>query len=162
MTESVRMVTDSQWRYLHQKINALTDIVFELKQEVKEYRKPKRGLRFWESIPSERECNDVLTMLNFTTSYDGFINRLAGFYDCEPMGVYRDENVDPKYKAIYHKHKKACYSRGPTIDRQTVLHEFFHHLVAQGVVFVKKHEEEEKADRYAEVFLKRAGWELEK
>ena len=156
-TENYRLVSDSQWRYLHSKINYLQESVVDMKSTIREMRRPKRGLRFSEALPPASVCRDVDSMLLGTTSYDGFMHRLSAFYECEPMGIYRDDNVDEKYLAVYQPDRKACFSRGPTLNRKTVLHEFFHHLVNLGIVFVDKKDEEDYADRFARIFLQRGG-----
>lgn len=157
MTDNYRLVSDSQWRYLHSKINYLQESVAEMKRTMRINQRPKRGLRYSESIPPASVCRDVVSMLVGIKTYDGFIQRLSAFYDCEPMGVLRDDTVNEKYLAVYRRDKKACYSRGPTVDKATVLHEFFHHLTNLGVVFVDKEDEEDYADRYARAILTRAG-----
>ena len=156
-TENYRLVSDSQWRYLHNKINYLTESVADMKSTIRTIQQPKRGLRYSEAVPPASVCRDVVSMLVGTTSYEGFIRRLSAFYDCEPMGVLRDDNVSEKYLAVYRRDEKACYSRGPSVNRKTVLHEFFHHLTNLGVVFVDKKDEEDYANRFANAVLHRAG-----
>ena len=155
MTAEYRLVSDSQWRYLHQKLNYLQESVADMKSTIRNMQRPKRGLRYSEAIPPASVCRDVVSMLVGTTSYDGFMQRLSAFYDCEPMGIYRDDNVDEKYLAVYRSQEKACYSRGPSLERRVVLHEFFHHLVNLGIVFVDKKDEEDYANRFAKAVLHR-------
>ena len=157
-TEEYRLVSDSQWRYLHGKINDLQGTVMKLWRTMDEMQRPKRGLRYHEAVPPESACRDINSMLLGSTSYAGFMSRLAGYYGCEPMGNKRDDSIDPKYRAVYRPDYKTCYSRGSSVGRKTVLHEFFHHLVHLGVVFVDKKDEEDYAERYASTFLDRAGW----
>lgn len=157
MVEKHRYVSDSQWRYLHSKINSLQKSVDTLRESFENNNKPKRGLRFYEVVPPESVCRDINSMLIGTNEYDGFLNRLADYYGVTPMKCYRDDDLDPKYKAEYRPRSKACFSAGPSIARATVLHEFFHHLQHEGVVFVSKKEQEEYADRYSKMFLQRAG-----
>jgi len=149
-------ITDGQWRYMHRKISVLTDKVLELARLVERAEAPKRYLKFNEALPPASVCRDVVSMLPGVGNYEGFIGRLADYYHCVPMGLYIDATIEPKYKALYRSWNNAAYTREKTCERHTVLHEFFHHLIAQHVVVVSPDQVEHFADQYATVFLQRA------
>jgi len=157
--DEYRLISDSQWRYLHRKLNHLEAQVSDLRSSLKESQRPKRYLRFGECLPPASICKDVMSMMNGTNTYDGFIGRLAEYYHCETMGCFVDTNIDPKYAAVYRPSEKNAYSREKTVDRRIILHEFFHHLVNLNVVSVNKKDEEEYADKYARIVLSRGGYQ---
>ena len=126
MTEEYRLVSDRQWRYLHQKINYLTDGIASLKHELL---KPKRGLRFWECIPPSEVCKDALDLSGITGNFIGMVGRLADYYKCDTMGCFVDTSIDPKYNGVYSPSEKTAYSRTSQTDKRFILHEFFHHLI---------------------------------
>jgi len=159
--EKYRLVSDSQWRYLHRKINDLTNQVTELRFTLKDMNRPKKFLRFSEVVPPESVCRDINSMMVGSTSYDGFLGRLAEHYTVPLMEVLVDKTIPDGILAQYRKTvlypDGIAYCKNKTVNRRTVLHEFFHHLVHHKVVIVKK-KEEEYADRFASSFLRRAGW----
>ena len=158
MTEEYRLISDSQWRYMHRKINDLQDSILTLRRKMDDINKPKRYLKFSECIPPESVCRDVNSMLAGSKKYDGFVGRLSEYYGIEPMGCFVDSGISPKYVAEYRRPENNAYTREPTVHRSTILHEFFHHLTTLNVVSVPKDQEEKLADQYAKVFLQRAGW----
>ncbi len=158
MTEDYRLISDSQWRYMHRKINDLQESILKLHRQISDSNRPKRYLRFSECVPPESICKDVNSMLLGNAGYDGFVGRLADYYNIVPMGCYVDSNISPKVIAEYRRPENNAYSREKTVHRSTILHEFFHHLTTLNVVSVPKNQEEKLADKYAEVFLQRAGW----
>jgi len=120
--------------------------------------KPKRALRFEEALPPRSVCRDVLSKMEGTTSYTGFVAFLSNYYGVSPLGLYHDKSrVPAKAIAAYYAQENAAYSKNSAIDRHTVLHEFFHHLVAHGVVIVKEEDREKQADEFANIVLSRGG-----
>ena len=161
--EGYRLISNSQWRYLHKKINTLTDIVVDVRSDLEQSRRPKKFLNFHEIVPESSVCKDINSMLTGTSDYRGFLGRLAEFYDVPLMEIAIDEKIKDGVIAQYrvngwHPNGKA-YSKNQTVGRDTVLHEFFHHLCHHNVSMVKKKDEEEYADRFARMFLQRAGWQ---
>lgn len=64
-------------------------------------------------------------------------------------------NETDKAIATYYPNLKTAYSKNQTVGRETVLHEFFHHLTNCKVVVVNKADEEYYADKYAQTFMQR-------
>jgi len=149
----MKLISERQWRNLNRKLNGIRETVRRLEDELPQ--KPKRWLHFEECIPPASVCRDISSMLDGISSYTGFLGRLAEYYGCSSMGFYVDEKIDPKYKAIYYPNLKKAASRTPTIGRNSVLHEWFHHLVNENVVVVDGEEEEKFARKYAEIFMLR-------
>jgi hypothetical protein len=158
MKEEYRLISDSQWRYMHRKLNDLQESVSRLRRQMDDLNRPKRYLKFSECIPPESICRDVNSMLLGNSSYDGFVGRLSEYYGIEPMGCYVDATLPVRVIAQYRLGEKNAYSRNKTVGRDTILHEFFHHLTNLNVVSVPKDQEEKLADKYARIFLQRAGW----
>lgn len=150
---ATRVITEQQWQNLHKKIGNIQSQLLFLERRLPE--KQKRYLKFEECVPPKTVCKDVASMLEGINQYTGFIGRLAEYYGCETMQAYIDTSIDPKYSAIYRSHEKAAYTRTPTVPCETILHEFFHHLVALNVVVIPKGKEEHYADKYAEIFQQR-------
>ena len=162
VTEQYRLVSDSQWRYLHSKINDVSKQLTDLRWSLKDMSRPKKFLQFSEVVPPESVCRDINSMMRGNTSYDGFLGRLAEHYGVPLMSLWVDETIPDGTLAVYRKTAFRpdgnAYTKSKTVGRETVLHEFFHHLVHHKVVVVKKKREEEYADRFARLFLNRAGW----
>jgi hypothetical protein len=120
--------------------------------------KPKRALCFEEALPPRSICRDALSKMKGTTSYTGFLAFLSNYYGVPRLKLYHDENrVSAKAIAAYYARENAAYSKSSTMDSHTVLHEFFHHLVAHGVVMVKEEDRERRADEFASIVLARGG-----
>ena len=148
-------MSESQWRYLHRKINRLSDKLDSLQEQLPS--KPKRFLKFWEAVPPVSVCKDVMSMMDGMNTYEGLIGRLSEYYGCVVMGLYVDKRISPERSAEYRPDDDAAYSRTQVVLRRTVLHEFFHHLQYQNVVVVDKKRQEHFAGKYARIFLERAG-----
>lgn len=164
MTEKYRLVSDSQWRYLHSKINDLSSQLVDIRFALKGMNRPAKFLQFSEVIPPESICRDINSMMAGTQYYHGFLGRLAEHYEVPFMEISVDKNIPDGINAQYrvngwHPDGKA-FSKNETVSRSTVLHEFFHHLVHHKVVIVEKKREEEYANRFSRIFLRRAGWNL--
>jgi len=159
--EEYRLVSDSQWRYLHMKLNRLSKIVDNLRSSINDMNNPKKFLRFSEVLPPERVCRDITSMVIGTKSYDGFLGRLSEHYGVPLLEFSVDENIpdgiNDQYRVNEWHPDGRAYCKNKTVGRRTVLHEFFHHLVHHRVAIVEKEREEEYADRYARSFLQRAG-----
>lgn len=149
-----KIISDRQWRKLNQHLENISIELREIKRKLPE--KEKRYLGFSECVPPVSVCKEINSMMDGVDEYGGFLARLSDYYGCEPMGCYIDTTIDPKYKAVYRPDLKNAYTRTKTIDRATVLHEFFHHLVNLYVVKVSKSQEEHYANKFSEVFMQRA------
>jgi len=128
--------------------------------EIKKWVLPKRMLSLSEAIPPKSICQDILSKTAGVNDYAGFLAMLCDYFHVPSMGLYWDQYklwLPPKSEAAYFADKEATYTRTKTVDQHTVLHEFFHHLVAQNVVAVKKREEEKSADKFASLVLDRGG-----
>jgi len=114
-----------------------------------------RGLDFLEAIPPKSVCCDALSMMEGVSHYTGLIFILTQYYGIPKMIL----GIDPKKArgaiARYYAAENAAYTKNKTTDYATVLHEFFHHLVAHGVVTLNGQREEELATEYARIILQR-------
>ena len=119
--------------------------------------KSKKWLKFTECIPPANVCKEIYSMTTGINTYEGFIGKLSEYYGCKPMSLHVDKTINPKYSAIYYPNLNEARTRTKTVGFKTVLHEFFHHLVNLKVVVVNKDEEEKYADKYARIFMQRAG-----
>lgn len=143
-----------QWYNLHKKLNKIMQRLEKLEDEIP--KRQKKWLRFEECVPPASVCKDINSMMEGNNTFTGFLGKLAEYYGCEEMPIYVDKTINPKYVAVYHPNLKEARSRTKHVDRKTVLHEWFHHLVNLRVVIVSKSEEEKYANLYADVFLARA------
>jgi len=132
--------------------------------EIKQWLAPKRMLSLYEAIPPESVCRDLLSKMRGISSYDGFLAALSDYYRVLPMKLIWDKHdtwmpqAKAKSVAAYFSEQNAAYTRKATVDRETVLHEYFHHLVAHNVVAVGgKKDEEKAADKFAALILERGG-----
>ena len=141
---------------MHSKINRLTELVHDTRTELRKAQRPKRGLKWHELVPPESVCRDICSMMNGTDYYHGFIARLADYYGVEPMGCFVDTTINPKTIAEYRPTQGNAYIREQIVSKHTVLHEFYHHLEHNRVIEIYK-DKEVKADRFATIFLRRAG-----
>ena len=129
--------------------------------------KPKRALGFVAAIPPASVCKDALSHLVGTArGYEGVLATLAAYYQIPTMGLYHNPKrvqeaervlgLKQMVAAAYFWQEGCAYTKETTVDRHTVLHEFFHHLVAQGVVIVKGEDAELRANEFANTILQRA------
>ena len=150
------------WIDLHRKLDCLTRQLIRIEDNLPN--KPKRYLKFNECIPPTEVCRSVVSMINGVENYDGFIGKLSEYYGCSIMGMYvslekvlaLERQTGKSYVALYDPNLKVAYSKKKTVTHSTVLHEWFHHMHAQGVVSINVKDEEYYAIKYAEVFLQRA------
>ena len=138
---------------LLKKINELSDKVDRIEKSL--LPKEKKWLKFNECIPPKSICKDIYSMIVGVNSYIGFLGKLSEYYGCKPMEMYVDKTINPKYIAEYRPGTNKAYSRGATVNENTVLHEFFHHLCYLNVVILSKSEEEKYADMYSKIFMER-------
>jgi len=146
-------ISKRQWNNIHRKLNGIANRLSTLEEKLPN--RQKRWLKFDECVPPESVCKDANSMMKGNNTYTGFLGKLAEYYGCEEMGLNIDTSIDPKYSAIYYPHLHEARTRTKTIDKKTVLHEWFHHLINLKVVFVDKEKEEKYANKYAEIFLQR-------
>ena len=156
---SEKQISEGQYRYLKRRLNEiscrLTDLNFKLDQM--KASKKKYLLDFEEAIPPKSVCADVLSMLG-VGNYKGMLHLLSDYYDITRLRMFHDPAKVPENAiACYNRGEGVAYSKSP-VSSNTVLHEFFHHLVTQKVVMLYEGDDEEVlATRYAELFLQRAG-----
>ena len=151
-----KIITQKNWLDLQRKLDNLEWQLSFIRDNMQT--RTKNYLRFDECVPPTSVCKDVVSMMDGMKTYTGFIGKLADYYGCAIMQAYVDINLDPKYNAVYYADRKTTYTK-PTVSKSTILHEFFHHLVALHIVVCEKEDEEKKADVYARTFLVRAGEE---
>jgi len=148
-------ITKRQWYNIHRKLNDITNRLSMLEEKLPN--RQKRWLNFDECVPPESICKDVNSMMKGNRTYTGFLGKLAEYYGCKEMSLNVDTSIEPKYIAVYYPLLHEARTRTKTIDKKTVLHEWFHHLCSLKVVFVDKSKEEKYADKYAKIFLQRIG-----
>jgi len=148
-------ITKRQWYNIHKKLNDITNRLSMLEEKLPN--KQKRWLKFDECVPPESICKDANSMMKGNNTYTGFLGKLAEYYGCEEMSLTVDKSIDSKCLAIYYPLLLEAKTKAKTCDMNTVLHEWFHHLVNLKVVFVDKSKEEKYADKYAKIFLQRIG-----
>lgn len=153
LKKKVKVISERQWRNLNKKLANIEGHLRFLEENLP--RKAKRWLKFEECIPPGSVCKEVYSMLMGINTYSGFIGKLSEYYGCSTMELVVDTTIDPKYRAVYRADLKKSYTRTQTVNETTVLHEFFHHLIAERVVICDKSQEEKYADKYAEIFMQR-------
>jgi len=151
-------ITERQWRNLNDKLN---DIMSEIKYvedkvRVLEKRTKKRGLTFEAALPPKAICVDVVNSVG-TRYLDNPMQILSDYYSIERMKTLVDCNKVPKTAiACYHPSEKTAYYPDNSAGMDVTLHEFFHHLVAEGVVYLKAGQKEEHwANKFAEIVMLR-------
>jgi len=150
-------ISEGQYRYLKRKLHEidakLSDLNYKLDQVKASQR--KHLLDFEEAIPPKSVCEDALSMLG-VGNYKGMLRCLGDYYGIVRLQLLHDPSKVPEeYVACYHSDEGVAYSKSP-VEPRTVLHELFHHLVANRVVIVYEGDDEETlASRYAELFLQR-------
>ncbi len=137
------------------KVEMLQNCIIEIEKRLPN--KQLKYLRFEECVPPKDICVSINSMMDGVSNYVGFLGKLSEYYSCSPMGLYVDKSINAKHIAEYRPDDKNAYSKESTCDKDIVLHEFFHHLVNLKVIVVNEKEEEKLADKYAKIFLKRAG-----
>ena len=132
--------------------------------EIKQWLTPKRMLSLSEAIPPESVCRDLLSKTRGVNDYIGFLAILSDYYHIPPMRLLWDQynvwmpQAKAKSVAAYFAEQNAAYTKKKAVEKDTVLHEFFHHLVAHNVVAVGKGKDEEKAAvKFAVLVLERGG-----
>lgn len=153
----LKVMTERQWKNFNRKLECMERHIEALEKLISH--KEKRWLEFDECVPPSSVCKDITRMLDGVTDFTGFIGRLSYYYGCSTMDMFIDINhikVSDKAIATYYPSEKAAYSKGKTCSPNTVLHEFFHHMVNCCVVVVNKADEEYYADKFAQLFQQRA------
>jgi hypothetical protein len=114
----------------------------------------KRGLSFEACIPPIYLCREVA--FDNLGNFDNQMQQLADYYGITPMGNFHDPDKVPKTAiACYHSFHDAAYYLEPNTEISVVLHEFFHHLHAQGVVQLNGKNEESLADKFSKTVIER-------
>jgi len=154
LVEEEIMITKRQWDNLNRKLNDIQDSITKLEQRFVDKR--KKWLKFDECVPPIGVCKEIYSMLTGLNTFTGFLGKLSEYYGCESLEAQVDESINKKYKAVYNPQLKIIYSRTKTVSIHTILHEWFHHMVNLNIVVIHKMKEEKLADKYADIFLKRA------
>jgi hypothetical protein len=101
-----------------------------------------------------------MSMMNGVTTYSGFIGKLAEYYGCSTIKLLVDKNKCKKeWNAVYYSDLKKVFTYEDTISHRTVLHEWFHHMVNEKVVYlgtITSEKEEEFAVKFSCIFMERA------
>ena len=140
-------------RVLEEIVRKLEDI--ERKVERLERARKKSSLSFSAALPPPSLCKDIVGT-DVIGNWDNHMQILSDYYGIEPMGNYSDKSKVPKGSiACYHPCEGNAYYKKPTTTLKTVLHEFFHHLVYQNVVDLKYEDEEKRANKFAEIIIRR-------
>ena len=151
-------MTEPSTRKLNEILNKLRDIENRFDKIETQYFK-KRGLPWKATVPSLQVCKDIVSAFNsgqfYTFDYE--MQRLAEFYGIQPMDNRTDPEKVPKNAiACYHPSERTAFYKKPTTDLHTLLHEFFHHLHSEGVVFLYSDENVEKcANGFADIVIAR-------
>ena len=116
----------------------------------------KRGLSFEASIPPRSLCKDIVHA-NGVGNWENHMQILSDYYGVALMENYHNPAKVPKDSiACYHRYERSAYYKKATAMLETVLHEFFHHLHAEGVISITRGQSEEKlADKYAKIIIER-------
>ena len=120
----------------------------------------KRGLRWKAAIPPLQLCKDIVSAYDskLFNTFEYEMQRLAEFYGIRPMENYVNPLKVPKSNiAAYHPNERTAYYKEPVASLHTLLHEFFHHLHTEGVVYLYSSEKEEEcANSFAVIIIARA------
>jgi hypothetical protein len=121
--------------------------------------KPLRYLKFDNCVPPASVCKEVESMMIGIRTYTGFIGKLADYYGCSTMEITVNKDMcKPEWNAVYYPNLKKAYTHRDTVSRETVLHEWFHHMVNEKVVYlgdISSKEGEKFADRFSKIFMER-------
>ncbi|MCW4015092.1 MAG: hypothetical protein NWF06_01860 [Candidatus Bathyarchaeota archaeon] len=151
-------ITERQWRNLSVKLDNIMSELNRVQNRVKtiEQRTQKRGLSFEESIPPHSICFEVLHSEGLNL-LENQMKILSDYYGINTMGNFNcDAKVPSGAIACYHPSESNAYYKKGGWGMDVTLHEFFHHLVAQGVVHLNKGQHEEHwANKYAEIVMLR-------
>ncbi|MEM2972042.1 MAG: hypothetical protein QW270_06435 [Candidatus Bathyarchaeia archaeon] len=103
-------------------------------------------------IPNKKVCEKFLLIYDLEGCQKA-VNYLASYYGIRPMKIVLDgKRVGRKsYLACYDKGK--AYFRKTGLNKRTVLHEFYHHIVAMYPLEMLRSEEEKDANRFAREVL---------
>lgn len=144
-------ISETQWRNLNSKLDAIMEQVNAIKKTTQ-----KRGLTFEAALPPHLVCFDVINSNNLQTLQNP-MQILSDYYGVETMENYiNTEKVPNSAIACYHPSEKTAYYPDNSAGLDVTLHEFFHHLVAQGVVHLEKGQHEEHwANKFAEIVIQR-------
>ena len=139
------------------KIEDLTRRIGDLEDKISKMQK-KRGLTFLASVPPHDVCRNIVVawkLGSLNRNFDHVMQILSDFYGVTPMqNLHNPAKVPAKSIACYYKLENVAYYKNPTSDLETVLHEFFHHIHANGVVTLYANEDAEKcANEYAELIM---------
>jgi hypothetical protein len=119
----------------------------------------KRNLPWKAAIPPKLICHDIVTAYdgNQFNTFEYEMQRLSEFYGIPVMDNRTNaKKVPAKAIACYYSMERTAYYKKSTTALNVLLHEFFHHLHAEGVVFIYSNENEEKcADSFAQIVINR-------
>jgi len=145
--QSVKMLNDIQKR--------LIDLSERL-EKIEKRQLKKKWLSFDACIPPIALCKDIVATYNSDKikSFDYTMKILSDYYDTQLMDNRNaPERVPEKAIACYYSSENTAYYKQKTSSLETVLHEFFHHLVANNIVFLNGKNEQKCADRFAEIIM---------
>lgn len=156
--KTVTVEKEPSVRKLNEILDKLRDIENRFDKIEQQYFK-KRGLRWKAAVPSLQVCKDIVSAYNGDQfhEFDYEMQRLAEFYGIRPMKNRTDPGKVPKNAiACYHSSEQTAFYKNPTTNLDTLLHEFFHHLCSESVVYLYSDENEEKcANGFADIVIAR-------
>jgi hypothetical protein len=115
-------------------------------------RKPKTAPALSMKIPPKRVRKKFLAVYEMYGCVKA-INYLSNFYKVERMYIIIDGKKVGRMNIAYYIGNHA-YFRKQGLDKQTVLHEFYHHLVERNQVEIPLKVEEREADVYSKEFIR--------
>ena len=143
------------------KIEDLNKRIGDLEEKISKMHK-KRELTFLASVPPHDVCRNIVAawkLGSLNRNFDHIMQILSDFYGVTPMqNLHNPAKVPAKFIACYYESENVAYYKNPESDLKTVLHEFFHHIHANGVVTLYANEDAEKcANEYAELIMQLGG-----
>jgi len=141
-------------RQLLDKLSGIEERLDKLEKKGK-----KRNLSFEACVPPLYLCREIVFDGDLG-NFDNQMQQLADYYGIAPMGNFHNPARVPKNAiACYHAFDSSASYKEPNTNIGTVLHEFFHHLHAQGVVCLNGKSEEKLADKFSKLVMGRGATE---
>ena len=126
----------------------------ETRLERLERKTKKQGLSFEACIPPTYLCREIV--VNCLGNFDNPMLQLSDYYGIKPMrNLHNPARVPKNAVACYHSFDDVAYYKESNSEDDVVLHEFFHHLHAHGVVNLNGKKEEVLADKFAKLVVQR-------
>ena len=105
------------------------------------------------TLPSKKVCEEFHLTYELKGAQKG-VNILAKHYKIKGMKIVVDgRRVGNGNEACYNYENYTVYFTKRGFDKINVLHEFFHHLVAKGIIEIEDKFEEKAADMFAKKII---------